>query len=148
MVKLAISDFPYFSLSTIESSKFKNSYSFETILELKEMNPDNEYYFIIGLDSLMNITKWKNPDIIFNETVILAVRGDSDHLLINKYIDDYSKRFNAKISIINCEKIDVSSTQIRQDIFDGNDITKNVPAKVCDYIKENRLYKEIADERQ
>ena len=149
MVKLAISDYPFFSLSTIESDKNQNSYSYETILELKKENPNDEFFFIIGFDSLKNMVKWKNPEIIFKEvTVLVAIRDDGNIDLIKEYIDEYSKEYGACIKIIQCEKIEVSSTQIRQDIINGNDVSKMLPSKVYNYIIDNRLYKEMANERQ
>ena len=98
MVKLAISDCPSFYLSTIESSKEKNSYSSETISEYKEMYPNDELFFIIGFDSLENMIKWKNPDIIFDKsTVLVALRGDADEDKANNLIASYIEKFNAKI---------------------------------------------------
>ena len=88
-------------------------------------------------------------DIIFKEvTVLVAVRDDGNIDLIKEYIDEYSKEYGACIKIIQCEKIEVSSTQIRQDIINGNDVSKMLPSKVYNYIIDNRLYKEMANERQ
>ncbi|MCR4933760.1 MAG: nicotinate-nucleotide adenylyltransferase [Lachnospiraceae bacterium] len=148
MVKLAISDCPKFYLSTIESSKEKNSYSYETVSEYKEMYPNDELFFIIGFDSLENMIKWKNPDIIFEKsTVLVALRGDADEGKANNLIASYIEKFNAKIVMIKCEKIDVSSTQIRHDIKTGLDVRSFLPAKVYDYIYKNVLYKEPENER-
>lgn len=148
MVKLAISDCPKFYLSTFESSKEKNSYSYETVSEYKEMYPNDELFFIIGFDSLENMIKWKNPDIIFEKsTVLVALRGDADEGKANNLIASYIEKFNAKIVMIKCEKIDVSSTQIRHDIKNGLDVRSFLPTKVYDYIYRNVLYKEPENER-
>ena len=148
MVKLAISDCPKFCLSTIESSKEKNSYSHETVSEFKEMYPNDELFFIIGFDSLENMIKWKNPDIIFEKsTVLVALRGYADEIAAKKLIASYSEKFNAKITMIKCKKIDVSSTQIRHNIKNGIDTGGYLPKKVYDYIYNNLLYKEPMNER-
>jgi len=148
MVKIAISDFPNFFLSTIESSKNKNSYTFETINELKELNPKDDIFFIIGFDNLKNMVKWKNPDIIFKEaTILVALRGEADISLADEYIVSYKEKYNAKIKIIHCDKIDVSSTRIRQNIKDGINVDSYLPKKVLDYIQKFGLYKEMGNER-
>lgn len=148
MVNLAISDYPNFYLSTIESSKEKNSYSYETISEYKDKNSNDEIFFIIGYDSLENMIKWKNPDIIFEEsTILVALRGDADEDKAKILIASYVEKFDAKILLIKCDKIDVSSTQIRQNIKDGIDVGSFLPAKVYDYILRNALYKEMENER-
>ena len=52
MVRLAISDNPHFELSLAEMNETGYTYTYRTLEELKESNPDTDYYFIIGADSL------------------------------------------------------------------------------------------------
>ena len=65
MTGLAIEDNPGFALSTIEIDREGNSYSYETLEELKKQNPDVEYYFILGADSLLYLEKWKLANFIY-----------------------------------------------------------------------------------
>ena len=60
MTSLAISDNPHYALSTIETDRGENvdSYSYETILELKRANPDTEYHFLVGADSFLYMENW------------------------------------------------------------------------------------------
>ena len=52
MVRLAIEDNPHFELSLAEMHETGYTYTYRTLEELKEYNPDTDYYFIIGADSL------------------------------------------------------------------------------------------------
>lgn len=53
MVRLAIEDNPHFELSLIEMHEEGYTYTYRTLEQLNKANPDTEYYFIIGADSLL-----------------------------------------------------------------------------------------------
>ena len=67
LVGEAIDDNPHFALSTIEVDREGNSYSYETIEALKKANPDTEYFFLVGADSLFAMEEWMHPERIFAE---------------------------------------------------------------------------------
>ena len=52
MVKRAIASNPHFELSLVEMDKTTYTYTYKTLEELKKQNPDTDYYFILGADSL------------------------------------------------------------------------------------------------
>ena len=75
MVDLAISSYPNFALSTLETDRTGNTYTSETLEILTKLEPDSQYYFIIGADSLFQIESWRKPEKIFAlSTLICAVR--------------------------------------------------------------------------
>ena len=149
MTGVAIEDNSHFALSTIEVDRGGNSYSYETIEELKKHNPNTEYYFIVGADSLMNMEKWKNPEKIFNEvTILVAVRmGCTKDQLIEK-IEELKEKFKgAKFFILPINTVDISSTSIRDKVRKGKSIRYMVHYKVIEYIKKNHIYLEDNEER-
>ena len=86
LVGEAIGDNPYFAMSTIETDRPGNSYTYVTLEELKQENPETEYYLIIGADSLFQIEEWQHPEIIMKDAVILAAKrkGHPTEDLLNK----------------------------------------------------------------
>ena len=54
MVRRAIADNAHFELSLDEMNADGYSYTYRTLERLKGQNPDTEYYFIIGADSLFD----------------------------------------------------------------------------------------------
>ena len=58
MIKLAIADNEHFELSLEEINREGITYTYETLLNLTRDNPDCEYYFIMGADSLYHIESW------------------------------------------------------------------------------------------
>lgn len=141
MVRLAIEDNPAFKLSTVEIDAGGNSYTWQTLGTLKEQFPGDEFFFILGADSLLSIEKWANPEKIFKNAVILAaVRDDCDKEKLEKQKEMLTEKYDARIQLLSMPPISVSSTEIRQEFYTDSRIRKLVPEKTADYILKNHLY--------
>lgn len=142
MVKLAISNYPNFNTSSIEINKAGNSYSYETILELKEQYHDVDFFFLTGADTLFSIESWKNPDVIFREAAILAAYRVGVSLeALQQQIIYLQKKYAADISLTAVTHVDISSTDIRHLVKNGASIKGLVPFEVEHYIKQHCFYK-------
>lgn len=142
MVSLAIKDNPFFTLSTIEIKKKGSTYTYETLEQLRGENPDTEYYFILGADSLWAISDWKEPERIFaNCHIVAAVRDDKSAQDMEKQIDFLKNKFGAEIFLLKTGQIEVSSSVIRNLVKEDASIRYLVPDTVYDYIIKNELYK-------
>lgn len=138
----AIEDNPHFAMSTIETDRPGNSYTYETLEELKKRNPNVRYYLIIGADSLFQIESWKEPDIIMNHVIILAAsRKDQGIDLLKEKADELMEKFHSEIHILTCPMIDISSTDIRNRIKEGKSIKYLVKEQTENYIKKYQLYR-------
>lgn len=140
MVNLAIEDNQAFIHSDIEINREGYSYTYLTLLELKKMYTDTELYFILGADSLFYLEKWKEPEIIMKNAVILAANRNTVNEELYQKINDLKKDYNADIRIIDMPNIDVSSSNIRKQINDGKSVKYYIPDKALEFIKENKLY--------
>lgn len=141
MTKLAVMDTPYFEVSTVEIDRGGNSYTYETLRELKDIYPESELFFIVGADSFFYMDKWKEPEEIFKNAVILvSVRDDSSIEELEKKRNFFVDEYNAVVKFLSMECIDISSTQIREMIKEGKSVDNMVPSNVIDYISENKLY--------
>lgn len=142
MTSLAIEENPLFSISTIEIEKEGSTYTYETLETLHDKNPNTEYYFILGADSLFAMEHWKNPEKIFADCHILAaVRNDKNAEEMETQAAYLKEKFNADISMIKTGHIEISSSMIRELVKDGHSIRYLVPDAVYDYIIKNKLYK-------
>ena len=141
MVELAISDFPHFELSLLEVEREGNTYTYETLKELKIQNSDAEYGLLMGADTLFNIETWYKPEKIFElSTLVCTVRDDYDIISIRKKGDELS-RLGASIIYLDVPQYDISSTDIRNMVRDNLSIDELVPKQVADYIACKKLYK-------
>lgn len=143
MTGMAIEDNPDFALSTIEIDREGNSYSYETVEELKRMQPKTDFYFIMGADSLLEIERWKHPDRLMAEcTLLVAVRDDCDREGLEKQIIYLTDKYQADIKILPANRIDISSTKIRRMIREGKSVRYMLPDQVIRFIQKNHLYRQ------
>jgi nicotinate-nucleotide adenylyltransferase len=142
MVELAIKEYAQFEISLIEANKKGNSYTCETLEDLKRANPDTEYYFIIGADLMFQIEKWYNPDRIFElSKIVCTVRDEFDMDTIKQKGRELST-LGADIVYLDIPKIEISSTDIRAKVKSGLPVLDMVPQAVADYILQEQLYNE------
>ena len=143
MTGMAIEDNPDFALSTIEIDREGNSYSYETVEELKRLQPKTDFYFIMGADSLLEIERWKHPDHLMTEcTLLVAVRDDCDREGLEKQIIYLTDKYQADIKILPANRIDISSTKIRRMIREGKSVRYMLPDQVIRFIQKNHLYRQ------
>lgn len=151
MTALAIADTPYFELSKLEAAdaeQGKNTYTFETLQKLRRADPEAEYYFILGADSLYTIENWKNPAIIFQNCTILAAARDeassanaqSQLSRLFLQVQYLREKYNASVELLEFERIDVSSSQIRERMRLGKSVGGLVPEAVETYIRKKHFY--------
>lgn len=143
MTGMAIEDNPDFALSTIEIDREGNSYSYETVEELKKGQPETDFYFIMGADSLLEIERWKHPDRLMADcTLLVAVRDDCDKEGLEKQIAYLKDKYQADIRILPANRMDISSTKIRQMIQEGKSVRYMLPDQVIRFIQKNHLYQQ------
>ena len=142
MVRLAISDNPHFSLDAEEIVRGGYTYTNETLQILRQKNPDTDYYFIIGGDSLMAFDTWMKPDVIASNCILLAaVRDGLDTQTMESKMYELKERYGADIRLLHTPDVDISSSQIRMWNQNGRSVRYYVPDAVLDYIREKELYR-------
>ena len=142
MVRLAIEDNPHFELSLAEMHETGYTYTYRTLEELKEQNPDTDYYFIIGADSLFTFDECKEPARICRAcTLVVAVRDHASSDELNQEIKRLSAEYEGRFTLLDTMNIDVSSHQIRSWVSEGKSLKYYVPDPVISYMKENGIYR-------
>lgn len=130
-------------VSDYEINQGGKSYTYLTLTHYKNEYPDAELYFLMGTDMFVSLDKWKNPDIIFSLCNICCIRRENDkdgQNKIDKAKEKYEKAYGAKVIQINANVNEMSSSQIREMVKTGDDISSFVSDEVKKYIFDNRLY--------
>jgi len=157
MVESAIADNPAFAASDLESHRTGKSYSVHTLEILRRRNPDQELFFIIGMDSFRDIGSWREYRRLFplahivvaarpgisaeNPQALLpvAIRGDFCY-------DEQSKTLlhcsGNKVIFLEESLLDISSTRIRRLAAGGRSIRYLVTPAVEKYISTHGLYRD------
>ena len=123
-------------VSDIEIKAEGKSYSYDTLLKLIEIyGKDNEFFEIIGEDSLKNLKTWKNYKELLNLCKFIVFRRKDDK---NTKIDS-EFLINKNIIILENEYYNISSTEIRNKVKNGEDITGLVNKKVKNLIEKEYI---------
>lgn len=147
MVERAISGNPHFELSLIEMHEKGYSYTYKTLEMLKNQNPDTDYYFIIGADSLYNLDTWMEPERICHScTMVVATRNHTSYNELNQKMEEMSRKFGGKFLRLDTLNIDISSAMIRQWLKERQSIRYYVPDDVIRYIYENNIYHSVRED--
>ena len=144
MVKLAIADNDAFSFSDIEVNREGTTYTVDTLRILTKQNPDCEYYFIMGADSLFHFDSWKEAGEIVKMAVLLVATRDAMLTFDIESQIEYlqSEVEDATIQCLYSPSLEISSNQLRKRCKEGKSIRYLVPDSVAAYIKEYHLYTE------
>jgi len=141
MLKSVLHYNPAFTLSSYEILKEGPSYTIET-LEYWDDIINGNLSFIMGFDSVMEVENWRRgEDILRNYPLITARRPDTDDEAGMSKIEALRAKYGANITVLDMPPVDASSTDIRERIKTGRDITGLVPPEVEEYIIEHKLYK-------
>lgn len=142
MTGLAIEDNPHFALSTIEIDRDGNSYSYETLETLRKQNPNTEYYFLVGADTLFALETWKHPEILLPScTILVAVRNGVPMEKMQEQASYLEKKFGGSIKLLTTPNIEISSTDIRKRLAENRNVKYFLPDSVLDFINKYDLYK-------
>ena len=139
MAKLAFGNDKNFEVSEIEIEDTENkSYTVNTLCKLKKKyeNTETELYLIIGMDNLIDLPNWKDPEKLFELAKIIVINRPEN----NK--DDARKDFREKAVFVDVPDLEISSRMIRRNISEGKPVKYLVSDAVEEYIEKNGLYKE------
>ena len=143
MVRLAISGNPFFEASDIELRRGGVSYTIDTIRTLREQHPGDEFYFVIGADSVPELPSWyKTAELVDLCTFLIgdrpghAVRWEPLERILPPH-----KVTALRGNVFHTVLIGVSSTEIRARVRQNRTIRYLVPERVQEYIGKHGLYK-------
>lgn len=137
LVRLATEEDTRIKVSDIEFGLPKPSYTVNTLAYLSEKHPEHEFCIIMGSDSLQNLHKWKNYEVIVKNYSLYVYKRPGVEI---------TNHLNAQLHILEAPLLQLSATQIRKYISEGKSVRYMVPDKVLEEIERGRYYKKSASE--
>lgn len=141
MVLLATEDNHAFEVSDIEYKRQGKSYTYDTLLALKAIYPQSDFYLIIGADQFLTFHSWyRYKDILNMVTICTSARENERE---KQTMFDYAlsvEEMKGRYFIAEYPVLKLSSSEIRDKIKNKEDVSDLVPKKVFEYILEKRLY--------
>lgn len=138
MTVLATDSNEHFSVSSLEIERVGESYTRDTIVQLKQIYPKNtECYFITGADAIAEISTWHKTEDLPQITKFIAVSRPGYKLDVS----NIDSRFQKCTYLIEIPALSISSTEIRRRIKERKTIKYLLPERVEKYIYKNNLYR-------
>jgi nicotinate-nucleotide adenylyltransferase len=162
MTRIAIKNNQFFEISNIELQNSGTSYSVKTVDKLTSIYKNAEFFFILGIDTFLDLPKWKEPVRFMGLTnlVIILRPGlsfidlSSSPYLVNvsrkKLIEldnggktgvSFSLKTGKKAFLCKIAEIHISASRIRNLVRAGKSIKYLLPDSVESYIISHKLYK-------
>ncbi len=138
MLSLAIEGEPGIVVNDIEINREGATYTIDT---LRSLPRDAKYYWLLGTDQLNNFCSWQNWQEITDYVTLTVAWRNGHPLHIPKELDALLRRDGKGLITLPFKAMDISSTEIRARIGQGQDVSAFVPACVLDYINTHRLYR-------
>lgn len=154
MVKLAVADFPYFTVNDLEVKKKSPAYTIETLKTLHPQFKDQSLCLILSTDVFSLFNTWHEWEKILNFCHLIITNRPQYSLpqttwlknLLTQHqthhLSDLSNLSYGKIFFPLITEIPISATDVRQHLQQKNfsHITSLLPQKVVTYIQNHHLY--------
>lgn len=142
MLELAAKHLPKVSVSDMELKRDGYTYTVDTLTQIKKSNPGLQIVFVIGDDSLFQLSGWHEFEKLADLCEILVVARDEEQEKIETYIHDFCTKYPAfSIAYVEMPKVQVSSSEIRKRLANHLTVTGMVPDEVLKYIEQQNLYR-------
>jgi nicotinate-nucleotide adenylyltransferase len=131
----------------MEKDRQGPSYTADTLEELHRKCPDLDLHLLVGSDVLPDLPLWYRPDLIVERARLLVVARPGWEVMPAEQVSmslHLGPALPLRMQVVQVPKIDLSSTDLRQRVAAGRSVRYLVPHAVECYIREKRLYREVA----
>ena len=129
MVRIALREEENLLASDYEFHLQRPSYTLNTLRHLSEDYPDREFVLLIGGDNWAQFDKWYGyQEILSNYSIVVYPRR-------GEHVEE--KELPENVSVVDTPLLDISSTEIRNRILQGQSIHDLVPKSIESLVLRN-----------
>lgn len=140
MVELAIAGDPRFAFSEMELQRTGPSYTIDTVQELLARQPDWHLAFLVGMDSLLEITTWREWERLLTLTDLLVFNRPGYPTEAGQAMLARLGPLAERVRILEIPGVAVAARDLRRLASDGYPLRYLVPEAVERYIAAHQLY--------
>lgn len=146
MCRLAVASNPAFDVSALEIERGGDTYTVDTLRELRAYYPANvELFFITGADAVVHIVRWRESAAIADLAQFIAVTRPG-YALTAECKQEIEEQGRFGVSYLEVTALAISSSDLRRRVSEGLSIRYLTMQSVFDYARERGLYVHRDDE--
>lgn len=140
MLHAAVSDYPQLEASDVAIRRGGVTFTWQTLLDLREEYPDAEFVLLMGSDMFLKFGKWTHTDVILRESTLgILYRGDRGEIRAVQEKKEELRELNPRVEIAENNAVCISSSDLRRMLI-FQCAAPFMPNGVMEYILENKLY--------
>jgi nicotinate-nucleotide adenylyltransferase len=144
MLELAIAGNEKFKVEPMEADRPGPSFTIDTLEEIRKRKPNDELFLIIGGDSALEFSTWKDPSKIASlATIIVRIRPGVIMPTEQEFISQLGKELGVPPKVIfvaGPPYLDVSSSLLKERVSNNKSVRYLLPRAVEVYIQQKKLY--------
>ncbi len=142
MVRRSVAGDPLFEASDLDLARGGVSYAVESVRALRARYPEANLFFIIGGDSLRELSHWHKIGEMLALCDVITVQRPGVTLALDEALAPFPEAVRDRLRrhTVQGRTCEVSSTEIRRRIAEGRSIRYLVCPDVEAYIRERGLY--------
>lgn len=151
MLSKAVENVPRLVVDAREALRNESTYTFDTLSEIREEQPDVTILFFVGMDSFATFDTWQNWEGILElaNLVVLnrpgAIHSDFSRQLLERQLSVKGAEIvNGGTGVVqSCDvtQLAISATDVRRRIASHLSVRFLLPDAVSEYIDGNNLYR-------
>jgi nicotinate-nucleotide adenylyltransferase len=137
----AISNDANFELCMVDIERPGPHYAIDTVRILQQQQPEVDFIYLMGGDSLMDLHTWRNHIELVEIISALAVMIRTGEKINLADLESKTPGLSAKVQFINAPRIGISASDIRQRVANGLPFRYLVPSEVYKLIRDRGFYR-------
>ncbi|MCP4642991.1 MAG: nicotinate (nicotinamide) nucleotide adenylyltransferase [bacterium] len=133
MVDAAVNDVPRMSASRVELDRDGPSYMVDTLIAFEHQYPGADLLLIVGMDSLIDLPQWRDPEGILSRARLLVVGRPGTW--------DVPASLRGHYEVLPFEPTDLSSTEVRARIAAGESPGTLIPSGAAAVVERKGMYR-------
>ncbi len=149
MIRLAIADNPTFAVNYCELNRALPSYTIDTVMEMRgKFGRDSEICWLLGADAAAGLARWYRVNDLLDMCTICIMPRPGFQIDISGLEPAIGGERIEKLkrNMIQTPLVPISSTEIRNRLFNGQSTDGLLHPDVIKFIMENDVYRKIDEE--
>lgn len=130
MLRLAIGDYPRFSVDTCELDRPGPSWTVDTLRQIRARWPDERLVLILGADAAATLPRWRAADEVARLAEIAVLTRPGAPEVTSAFVKH----------LVATPAIEISASEIRARCLTGKSIRYLVPESVSHFIERHKVY--------